>query len=637
MFSFDAYSAFSGIRTDKNSETDYSSAALTQDIATSSNDEYKNANVTKASSLERSIADKTSRSSSVIDLPIIEITPDAKERHVRFIIKCVTFCVGFSNVVQFPQKVYRFGSSYTIAYFIMIFIVGLPTLYAEICLGQFTRGGPVKFWKFSYLFQGTGYAIALPNLFTTIYYSQLCGYVLIYLISSFATEPRWSREDQYHHFEHSSAKLKESNFLSCLKGFDFYNSIISPHDGAFNMTPYLCVIISWLFVYICFFKFKRTKRTFSTAVLAAFVVAYVTMIILLFHSTTLDGSLVGLKIYIRPKYEELLNLDVWVSAAKDVFFSLNVQGCFAVLASNNNFNFDFFGDVIIVVLIEIFSSAILGFLVFSYLGVLSKQDKECAGGLFDSTLRSEIRDIEVAFVIFPSALSHLPIPAIWGTLFFGVLYIFAITSQIVMVLSVVTAVKDAYPWTRFFQKELMLFMGFILCGLSFPFNVKYGLDLFITFSNYSLGLNTIIIQLVTFIVLSWSYGAKNFVYDIEFMRGTGNIFKCIRWRYMRGFLIIMWKFISPIALIAILIFDLQDISTDGLPPGLLFVRIVLQWSPLAVFLYASFKKAIISKLSLTHWIRGKPAAGWGPADHKLLKEWVMADLSKKVSQNVQKY
>ena len=71
------------------------------------------------------------------------------------------------------------------------------------------------------------------------------------------------------------------------------------------------------------------------------------MIILAFRSFSLPGALDGLKAFTTPKWENLLTLDIWKDAAKQIIFSLGPAcGCVITLSSYNEFNRDCHRDAV---------------------------------------------------------------------------------------------------------------------------------------------------------------------------------------------------------------------------------------------------------------------------------------------------
>ena len=54
------------------------------------------------------------------------------------------------------------------------------------------------------------------------------------------------------------------------------------------------------------------------------------------------------------------------------------------------------------------------------------------------------------FVVFPHALSQLPLPQLWAVIFFAMLVCLGIDSQFAMVEVVITSVKDSFE-TYFFK------------------------------------------------------------------------------------------------------------------------------------------------------------------------------------------
>ena len=62
------------------------------------------------------------------------------------------------------------------------------------------------------------------------------------------------------------------------------------------------------------------------------------MLVMLIQAVVIDGHLVGVKFYVTPDWGKLLDLQVWVDAASQVFFSLSVSaGGLCAMSSYNSF------------------------------------------------------------------------------------------------------------------------------------------------------------------------------------------------------------------------------------------------------------------------------------------------------------
>lgn len=74
---------------------------------------------------------------------------------VEFLMSCIAMSVGLGNVWRFPYvALQNGGGAFLIPYLIVLFLVGRPIYYLEMCIGQFSSRGSVKVYDFAPALRG---------------------------------------------------------------------------------------------------------------------------------------------------------------------------------------------------------------------------------------------------------------------------------------------------------------------------------------------------------------------------------------------------------------------------------------------------------------------------------------------------
>lgn len=91
--------------------------------------------------------------------------------------------------------------------------------------------------------------------------------------------------------------------------------------------------LAWIMVYFCIWKGVKStgKVVYVTAIFP-----YLMIFVMLVRGVTLEGASIGLKYFLIPKWENLLDPSVWANAAIQNFNSIGVA--FGGLISMSSYN-----------------------------------------------------------------------------------------------------------------------------------------------------------------------------------------------------------------------------------------------------------------------------------------------------------
>ncbi|CAG7815796.1 unnamed protein product, partial [Allacma fusca] len=202
------------------------------------------------------------------------------------------------------------GGAFLIPYLVVLFLVGKPLYFLELHLGQFSSYGPIKIWKMAPILKGVGYGEMFASMAGASYYCAIMAVTIFYLISSFQSVLPWSECNP----EWIGECGKGVNGTSGDKSFPelyFEREVINQKEniddgiGSPEIHLTLCLLTAWILVFITLIRGIKTSGKFSYFFA---ILPYVVLLTLLVRGVTLEGAWVGIKYFITPQWDRLLDL-----------------------------------------------------------------------------------------------------------------------------------------------------------------------------------------------------------------------------------------------------------------------------------------------------------------------------------------
>ncbi|XP_004428706.1 sodium-dependent proline transporter [Diceros bicornis minor] len=473
-----------------------------------------------------------------------------------FLLSCIGYCVGLGNVWRFPYRAYtNGGGAFLVPYFLMLAICGIPLFFLELSLGQFSSLGPLAVWKISPLFKGAGAAMLLIVGLVAIYYNMIIAYVLFYLFASLTSSLPWEHCGNWWNtdlcLEHRGSQNGNGalplNLTSTVSPSEEYWSRYVLHiqgsrgigsPGGIRWNLCLCLLLAWVIVFLCILKGVKSsgKVVYFTATFP-----YLILLMLLVRGVTLPGAWKGIQFYLTPQFHHLLSSKVWIEAALQIFYSLGVGfGGLLTFASYNTFHQNIYRDTFIVTLGNAITSILAGFAIFSVLGYMSQE----LGVPVDQVAKA---GPGLAFVVYPQAMTMLPLSPFWSFLFFFMLLTLGLDSQFAFLETIVTAVTDEFPY--YLRPKKAVFSGLICVAMylmGLVLTTDGGMYWLVLLDDYSASFGLMVVVITTCLAVTRVYGIQRFCRDIHMMLGfkPGLYFRAC------------WLFLSPATLLALLVYSI---------------------------------------------------------------------------------
>ena len=458
--------------------------------------------------------------------------------------------VGLGNVWRFPYVCYdNGGGAFLIPFFVAIFTAGIPLLILEFSVGHWARSAPPKaFAKVGKKWEWAGWLTVLMPFVVATYYVVVMAWCFSYMV--YSIDLRWG----------SSAGGFFSNFLG-----DTGSPIVI---GGISLPILLGLIAVWVCIFLILYKgVKRIGKIVALTV----PIPTILLIILTIRGLTLPGAMEGMSYYLTPDFSRLGDVNVWLAAYAQVFFSFSLaQGIMITYASFLKKKSDLTNNAFIVALADAGTAFLAGFAVFSVVGYLSVSQGIGIGEL-------PMAGPGLTFITYPTAISLLPFAAaMFGIFFFIALLTFGIDSAFSMIEPISASANQKWKISKAKATALMCTLGFFV---SLIFATGGGIHLLEILDHFVTNFGLVSIGLLECIMFGWLFR----VYKLRrYANETSDIMLGRWWD-------ILIKYIIPAILIILLIAAIiKNLLDNPYPsyPG--WIVILAGVAPLLIITVLSF-------------------------------------------------
>ncbi|SPP89866.1 sodium-dependent nutrient amino acid transporter 1 isoform X2 [Drosophila guanche] len=475
---------------------------------------------------------------------------------MEFLMSCIAMSVGLGNVWRFPfTALDNGGGAFLIPYLIVLFLIGKPIYYLEMVIGQFSSRGSVKVFDLCPAMKGVGIGQVVSISMVTTYYVAIMGITLRYLYESFRSPLPWSecRSEWEANCVASSlgntSKLSNNRMdmdmpqqqpvasaeLYFLKEVLHEKPDIIDGIGLPNWELVIGLFVAWLCVFLII---RRGVKSSGKASYFLAIFPYVIMCVLLIRAVTLPGAADGILYFIKPQWGKILDPKVWYAAVTQCFYSLSV--CFGniiMYSSFNKFGHNVHRDAAIVTGLDTVTSLLAGFTIFGILGHLAHE-------IGTNDIGTVVKGgAGLAFISYPDAIAKFKqLPQIFSVLFFLMLFVLGIGSNIAMTSCSVTAIRDRFP--HFKQWQCSLFIAIISFAIGLMYITPGGQYMLTLVDFFGASMIALVLGIAELYTIGWIYGTDRLCKDIEFMLGRK---VGLYWR-------LCWSIITPLIMTVILVY-----------------------------------------------------------------------------------
>ena len=355
-----------------------------------------------------------------------------------FILLSAGCAIGLGNVWRFPYITGQYGGGvFVLIYIFFLIAVGVPVLTMEFAVGRASRrsatGGYAVLEKPGQKWHIHGYVAMAGNYILMMFYTVIAGWMLYYF---------------YQYCTGGFAGMPGTETDAVFNGM-----LASPG----SMTFWMLVVVVLGFG-VCSLGLQKGVERITKVVMALLLLI---IVVLAVHSITLEGGAEGLKFYLLPDVERMVEAgiaDTIVAAMNQSFFTLSLGiGAMQIFGSYMSEEHTLLGESIRIAALDTFVAFTAGLIIFP----------ACFAYGVDTTSGPPL-----IFLTLPKVFTAMPGGSLWGALFFLFMFFAALSTIIAVFENILACCMDHWK----IKRGRAVVINFILIALlSMPCVLGYNL------------------------------------------------------------------------------------------------------------------------------------------------------------------
>ena len=331
-----------------------------------------------------------------------------------FILLSAGCAIGIGNVWKFPYIAGQNGGAiFVLIYFACLILLGLPVMTMEFSMGRGAQKSPVMMYQ-ELEPKGSkwhihGYLAMAGNVILMMCYCTIAGWMLQYFVDTAA-----------------------GNFvgLDAAAITDMFGAMTA-NTGAMAVYTIFTVLLATV---VCSFSLQGGLERITKWMMLALLSI---MIVLAVNSCLLEGSAEGLKFYLLPSMDRMMETGIGnaiVAAMNQAFFSLSLGiGAMAIFGSYLDKNRSLMGESVNVIILDTFVAVTAGLIIFPACFTYDLEVGAGPGLLFDT---------------MATVFNNMNGGRLWGSIFF-LFMVFASMSTVLAVFeNILACVRELFGWNR---------------------------------------------------------------------------------------------------------------------------------------------------------------------------------------------